>query len=510
MMQGSLSGSHKLLLVLLWVQVPLLATLGLLAGESLFSVGIAALLLMVYAIAGMLISRPLGASIVVAVGLVTSSVVLAAYVPAEVAALHFLAMISAISIYRMWQPLLAGVVAVVGYYFIDAVTNPEPGDYVASAIPPAFAILIALVLVEGWRQPGREPADAATTDHLRVAFEKAPLGMAILRPSGEVLQVNAALGRLLEYEPEALQGRNIRSFVHSDDMTVVGEAWEEMGNTDDHSTVAWLRCSTASGGHFWGRVSLSLLPQSENATALVILQVEDASRSYQEKRELLELLQGKDQFVAAVGEEIGEPLHRIVDLASGDEPGSRSIRGHAYHIAVMVSDLIVSARANGTSRPAASLPIDAGTLCHDVVAWTAGDTPVAIETGAEEIWADPTLTRQVLAGLVGNAIRFGGANVAIKSYSSGPDTVVEVVDDGPEIPTSERDRVFESDLQHGTPRTKPAVVGLGLTVGRRLARQMDGDLSYRRTADGENVFELRLPSEQFVSASNRRELDVSV
>jgi hypothetical protein len=38
---------------------------------------------------------------------------------------------------------------------------------------------------------------------------------------------------------------------------------------------------------------------------------------------------------------------------------------------------------------------------------------------------------------------------------------------------------------------------------------MDGDLTYRRTVEGENVFELRLPSEQFVSDSRRTELDVS-
>jgi signal transduction histidine kinase len=38
-------------------------------------------------------------------------------------------------------------------------------------------------------------------------------------------------------------------------------------------------------------------------------------------------------------------------------------------------------------------------------------------------------------------------------------------------------------------------VGLSLTVSRRLARQMDGELTYRRTGDGHNIFELRLPAE---------------
>ena len=47
------------------------------------------------------------------------------------------------------------------------------------------------------------------------------------------------------------------------------------------------------------------------------------------------------------------------------------------------------------------------------------------------------------------------------------------------------------------PVTRPAVVGLSLTVARHLARQMDGEITYRRTTDRHNVFELRLPSEHY-------------
>jgi signal transduction histidine kinase len=55
--------------------------------------------------------------------------------------------------------------------------------------------------------------------------------------------------------------------------------------------------------------------------------------------------------------------------------------------------------------------------------------------------------------------------------------------------------MFDADLRSGSLPTRPAAVGLSLTVSRRLARQMDGELSYRRTGDGRNVFELRLPAE---------------
>jgi signal transduction histidine kinase len=127
---------------------------------------------------------------------------------------------------------------------------------------------------------------------------------------------------------------------------------------------------------------------------------------------------------------------------------------------------------------------------------------VPVEIGAREVWADPALTRHILAGLVGNAVRYGGETVSVRTVSSGPDTVFQVSDDGPEIPVSERERVFAGDLRAGGPVTQPAAVGLGLTVGRHLARLMDGDIEYRRV-EGHNVFELRLPTEQISSLPRR-------
>jgi signal transduction histidine kinase len=90
--------------------------------------------------------------------------------------------------------------------------------------------------------------------------------------------------------------------------------------------------------------------------------------------------------------------------------------------------------------------------------------------------------------------------VRLEVTGSGPDTVISVIDDGPAVPVAERERMFDADLQGSSPPTRPAAVGLSLTVSRRLARQMDGDITYRRTGDGHNIFELRLPAEPLRAA----------
>lgn len=508
MSQGHFASRHRLLLIVLWAHVLLLAALGLFTGASLTSVAITSLVLIVFAVAGMLLPGAVPASTTVVLGLVTASIVFAAYAPdATVASLHLLVMVGAASLYRMWQPLLASVLAITIYQFAAA-GGASAETLTDAALLSGLAALLALTLAAGWRDPGAPLREAGALNRLRMAFEEAPLGMAVLKPSGEFIQVNGAMGRLLGYQPHEMVGRNIRSIVHPDDMGEVGEAWEEMGNAEGHSAVSWLRCTTASGSSIWGRASLSLVPHTAEHSAMVILQIEDATRTHQEKRALEELLAGKDEFVASVGDEISEPLESLIDLTSGDDPRLREIRGHAHRVSSIVNDLVASARSAARSRPVAALPVDAETLCRDVVSSIAGTERVALEIESTELWADPTLTRQVLSGLVGNAVRFGGANIRLRTVSSGPDTVIEVVDDGPEIPESERERVFESDLQRGRPLTRPATVGLGLTVGRRLARQMDGDLTYRRTFDGENVFELRLPAEEFAAGTRRADLDV--
>jgi PAS domain S-box-containing protein len=509
MSQGHVASRHRLLLILLWAHVLLLAGLGLLAGASLTRVAVTSLLLIMFALAGMLLPGQVPATIAVALGLVTTSMVLAGYTSqATIASLHLLVMVGAISLYRMWQPLLFSVLAATGYQFLS-VGSMSSETLADAAIQSGLAVLLALILAAGWRLPGPDPTEAGALNRLRMAFEEAPFGMAILKPSGEFIQVNGAMGQLLGYRPEEMIGRNIRSIVHHDDMVEVGEAWEQMGNEESHSAVSWLRCTTASGSTLWGKVSLSLVPHTPEHPAMVVLQIEDAPRSFQEKRALEDLLSGKDEFVAAVGDEISEPLERLIDLTDGNDTRLHQIRGYAHRVASIVDDLVASARSVARSRPVAALPLDAATLCHDVVTSIAGNDRVVVDVEATDIWADPALTRQVISGLVGHAVRFGGANIRVRTLSSGPDTVIEVIDDGPEIPESERERVFRSDLHTGSPSTRPATVGLGLTVGRRLARQMDGDLTYRRTVEGENVFELRLPSEQFVSDSRRTELDVS-
>ena len=500
--------SHGFALSVLWVQIPALAFIGLSTGESIYEVSLTSLGLVALAVGGMAMRGKRMAAFVVSLGLVSTSAVIANYAgTSEVAYLHLFLMICVVSFYRDDVVLTLGVSAAAAFQLAAVAYGTTTLSSAATHI--GILACLALLLAVGWRVTRPVAHGDESGDRFRVSFEAAPIGMAVLKPSGEILEVNPSMARILGSERSSLIGSNVSGLIHGDDQVELGEAWEEMGNSPEHSATEWMRWLTGDGRPIWGRVSVSLVPRTDDHPAMVVLQLADTGSSYEEQRRLEALLKGRDEFVAAVGDEIREPLGMLIDLTDMAEHAhvdSREtlprIEVHAKEIASIVDDLVVSARADATS--AVSHDLDVGALCREVVSSMPGAGHVDLEIEATMAWADPGLTRQILNNLVGNAVRYGGPAVSLSTFRSGPDTVIQVTDDGPELPVAERERVFSGDLRNGPPVTRPAAVGLSIAVSRHLARQMEGEVVYRRTKEDENIFELRLPSEQIREIPRRR------
>lgn len=495
--------------MLLWVHVPALAAAGLVVDQPLHEVALTSLTLTAFALAGMTFRSQRLASVAVTLGLLVASGIVVDYAGGSTGAhIHFLLAICAVSFYRHALTLGVGVAAAGAYHMISALFSGE----MAGAVSHTGAIVVlALLLAVGWRLARHTGGGDRSGDRFRIGFEEAPIGMAVLKPSGEILEANRAMASILGYDHASLVGVNINSLVHVDDKAELGTAWEEMGNSPAHTASEWMRCLTADGLLVWGKVSLSLVPRTDQHPAMVVLQLEDATHPYEEQRRLEDLVRGKDELVAAVGDEIREPLGMLIDLtdaAGHSHVDTREtlprIEAHAREIASMIDDLVISARVGTTPLSPAAQTLDAEQLCREVMAEAPGARDATLDFKAHALWADPALSRHIVTNLLSNAVRYGGSAISVRTVSSGPDTVIQVADNGPELPESERERMFSGDLTSGAPVTKPAAVGLSLAVSRHLARLMDGDLVYRRTGDGENIFELRLPSEPLSEIPRRR------
>ncbi|HEX7240711.1 MAG TPA: ATP-binding protein, partial [Longimicrobiaceae bacterium] len=121
---------------------------------------------------------------------------------------------------------------------------------------------------------------------------------------------------------------------------------------------------------------------------------------------------------------------------------------------------------------------------------------------------DGDRVRQILANLLSNAVKFtepgGSVTVACRvappdgpeaPRGEGPWVVMEVQDTGIGIAPEQLARVFEPFVQveEGHTRTRGGT-GLGLTISRRFARMMGGDLTVKSAPGRGSCFTLWLPA----------------
>lgn len=119
---------------------------------------------------------------------------------------------------------------------------------------------------------------------------------------------------------------------------------------------------------------------------------------------------------------------------------------------------------------------------------------------AHAVEADRVLTKQLLANLIGNSVKYTvegeRPEVAIRS---APDTEegfvrIEVSDRGVGLPDGEEERVFEEFHRAAAHRDAYAGTGLGLALCRRIVARHGGSISARNNPDRGATFAFTLPA----------------
>ncbi len=123
----------------------------------------------------------------------------------------------------------------------------------------------------------------------------------------------------------------------------------------------------------------------------------------------------------------------------------------------------------------------------------AGLVRVEVENGLPEVDADAAQLERAFANLAENGIRHsGGRPVTIKARSIGERIVVRVVDQGPGIPQSERQRIFEP-FQRGAAGGGSAGAGLGLAIARGFIEANGGEIAVESVEGQGSSFVVALP-----------------
>jgi signal transduction histidine kinase len=234
-------------------------------------------------------------------------------------------------------------------------------------------------------------------------------------------------------------------------------------------------------------------------------------------------LKGQREFIADASHELRTPITvirgQLEVLAAQENPTAEDVRTAEEHvhreitrISRLVDDLLLLAQAEHTNflRPElVDLPRSVAQL-WDGISLTAerrfelGPVPEGTLT------ADPDRLAQALRNLAGNAIRHTRPEsglVRLEVERVGADHVrFAVIDNGPGIHPSERERIFERFHRTDPSRSRAdGGAGLGLAIVRAIAEAHHGEVEAtepRAGTTGARV-ELRLPAFRAASAARR-------
>jgi signal transduction histidine kinase len=224
-------------------------------------------------------------------------------------------------------------------------------------------------------------------------------------------------------------------------------------------------------------------------------------------RQLEELVRSKADLVASVSHELRTPLTVMVgyvtEVANRWDSFTAEERGELLGIALVqgaelaaiVEDLLVAAQTEAGELTIQAEAVDLGPLVTGVVEHIQLDDrrPIGVGGRSAVVWAEAGRVRQILRNLLSNAVRHGGPTIEVEMVPNGPATHLLVRDDGPGLGHDRVEHIFDMYDRGNAGAGKPGSIGIGLTISRRLARLMGGDLTYRYEA-GRSVFDLTLPS----------------
>lgn len=172
------------------------------------------------------------------------------------------------------------------------------------------------------------------------------------------------------------------------------------------------------------------------------------------------------EMIARRGDLLG---HLLDDLSTADslERGELSIARQR----VALDDICQEALADRT------LPVQV------VVAFDLAPDAVVL--------SDPTRVLQILDNLVTNAVRYGGPHITIRASRDGEDVQLQVLDDGPGVPSTLRESMFDA-YARGRDSVRAGGSGLGLAIVAQLCDSLGGAVSYHHD-DGGSLFTVSLP-----------------
>ncbi len=202
-----------------------------------------------------------------------------------------------------------------------------------------------------------------------------------------------------------------------------------------------------------------------------------AGRAFNEMQgRLKRYVDDRTAMVGAISHDLRTPLSRIRFKLEAKKPDPAAILSDVQQMEAMIASVLAFIRDAGAV--ARREKLDLLSVVEVVVddAALVGGAAQIIEAQPLTVEGDALALQRLLANLVGNALKYGGAARVSMSSRDGL-AVVEIEDDGPGMAPADLARAFEPFYRSDASRNlDEGGVGLGLAVARSLARAHGGDV----------------------------------
>jgi PAS domain S-box-containing protein len=338
-------------------------------------------------------------------------------------------------------------------------------------------------------------------------FENTTEGILITDRDGKIQSTNPAFTAITGFTAEEAIGRNpriLQSGMQSPDF--YDEMWRSVTTTGHWQGEIYNRRKNGEVYPQW--LNINAIKDANGVVTNYVGVTFDISELKASERV-------KDEFIATVSHELRTPLtsiHGSLSLLSGGMAGKlsdksselvRIAQDNSERLVRLIDDILSIAKIESERMKFRLQPLALDTLITQAIEANqdfAKKYDVALRSqfncADARVLADNDRLMQVMTNLLSNAVKYSPRDgiVRVVTEAAGDYWRVSVVDNGPGIPESFRDKVFGKFAQaNGSERRKLGGTGLGLSICKAIIDRLGGRIGFESEPGVRTSFYFDLP-----------------